>query len=743
MEKRFLFTVLFCLSYAAAFSQTYYIDYAGGSDSSDGLSATTAWVHCPGDANAILNAKNASAGAGATFLFKGGVHYRGTIVMKFSGGGVPVTYKGDGWGVEKAIIDGADILPTQWQACQSAADAGGNPNWHNIFYTAFSGTISPFNQLFENGERAFIAQTPNMSDPFWDDRIDEYFTVLNGNITRTSLRDDIFLNQASSDYWNGAYIQMWIQPNVIGIKKVISFDPGSHTIFFDSLSSEAVYGDRDQFYCMVNHLSALDRPGEYVIDEANQRLYYWPYGNIADCVFSASTRSYGLGINGCSNVCIEGLKVQGNTSDGAAYAIWNNKTWDAPAQNIIIRNCEITQTRTRDGRKGSISIDNADGVLIESNFIHNCQRNSGINAGAKNVTIRNNIITKVGYKGIWSMGSENLRILNNTITECEGTHGNPVSVFTTTNSLTANNFLEATSEVFTFEGNTNTVVHNNIILGVVNNEEETGTNIIRQNGSEHSYCYGYTVITNNTLLFSKTNNAVGITQYFEDLSKVIVKNNISDGGPGGTTGMSMSRSNNIYTGLSWSQKERYGWYLMDEEYVMTNLDTLFISPAGSDFHLSGLSPARNNGLNPDVIIPLEIKNLFPDYSFSQDFEGKIRGIDGSYDIGALEYSDPNGIDDPNGIPEKYSLSQNYPNPFNPSTCIDYHVSNTGFVTLKIYDILGREVVTLINETISAGDHTVEWNGINSAGKHVGSGVYFYVLRIDKKFFSAKKMLLLE
>ncbi|MBN1398775.1 MAG: hypothetical protein JXA06_12155 [Bacteroidetes bacterium] len=209
MKKVFLLTVSFFLSHGAVLSQTYYIDYANGSDSSDGLSASTAWMHCPGDANAILNAKNASIGAGGIFLFKGGVHYRGTIVMKFSGGtGAPVTYKGDGWGVEKAVIDGADILPAQWQACQSAEDAGGNPNWHSIFFTAYTGAISPFNQLFENGERAFIAQTPNMSDPFWDDRKDEYFTVLNGNITRTSLRDDIFLIQASSDYWNGAYIQM-------------------------------------------------------------------------------------------------------------------------------------------------------------------------------------------------------------------------------------------------------------------------------------------------------------------------------------------------------------------------------------------------------------------------------------------------------------------------------------------------------------------------------------------------------
>ena len=103
--------------------------------------------------------------------------------------------------------------------------------------------------------------------------------------------------------------------------------------------------------------------------------------------------------------------------------------------------------------------------------------------------------------------------------------------------------------------------------------------------------------------------------------------------------------------------------------------------------------------------------------------------------------------------ETYLLSQNYPNPFNPSTTIKFRTplnsplyqrgETGGLVTLKIFDILGREVTTLVNEHKPAGNYTVEWNGTNSAGQMVGSGIYFYQLKTSNGFMETKKMLLLK
>ena len=85
----------------------------------------------------------------------------------------------------------------------------------------------------------------------------------------------------------------------------------------------------------------------------------------------------------------------------------------------------------------------------------------------------------------------------------------------------------------------------------------------------------------------------------------------------------------------------------------------------------------------------------------------------------------------------YYLSQNYPNPFNPSTVISYQLPVNSKVSLKIYDLLGREVATLVNEEQSAGWKEVEWNASN-----IASGIYFYKLQADN-FIETKKMLVIK
>lgn len=95
----------------------------------------------------------------------------------------------------------------------------------------------------------------------------------------------------------------------------------------------------------------------------------------------------------------------------------------------------------------------------------------------------------------------------------------------------------------------------------------------------------------------------------------------------------------------------------------------------------------------------------------------------------------------NVIPENYSLSQNYPNPFNPVTKINYELPKDGKVKLVIYDILGREVKSLVNnEFKTAGRYTVEFNGTQFA-----SGVYFYRIQVEdgKGFTAVKKMVLVK
>jgi len=128
------------------------------------------------------------------------------------------------------------------------------------------------------------------------------------------------------------------------------------------------------------------------------------------------------------------------------------------------------------------------------------------------------------------------------------------------------------------------------------------------------------------------------------------------------------------------------------------------------------------------------------YSFIDklDKEGKyyyrLKQID--FD-GSFSYS--NIVEINYSLPVKYSLSQNYPNPFNPSTKIEYSIPKSGFVSLKVYDLLGREIVTLVSEEKQKGKYEIEFD----AAKYIlTSGIYFYSIKAGA-FVGTKKLLLLK
>lgn len=93
------------------------------------------------------------------------------------------------------------------------------------------------------------------------------------------------------------------------------------------------------------------------------------------------------------------------------------------------------------------------------------------------------------------------------------------------------------------------------------------------------------------------------------------------------------------------------------------------------------------------------------------------------------------------VPGKFQLSQNYPNPFNPETTINYTLFESGHVSLKVYDSIGRKVTTLVNKTMSPGEHSVTFNS-NNSNRELSSGVYIYKLEVGEHQKS-KNMLLVK
>jgi len=89
------------------------------------------------------------------------------------------------------------------------------------------------------------------------------------------------------------------------------------------------------------------------------------------------------------------------------------------------------------------------------------------------------------------------------------------------------------------------------------------------------------------------------------------------------------------------------------------------------------------------------------------------------------------------VPTEFSLSQNFPNPFNPSTKIKYSVPQSSNVVIKVFDVLGNEIETLVNEEKTSGTYEVTWYA-----EQLPSGVYFYQLQAGE-YIKTKKMLLLK
>ena len=174
--------------------------------------------------------------------------------------------------------------------------------------------------------------------------------------------------------------------------------------------------------------------------------------------------------------------------------------------------------------------------------------------------------------------------------------------------------------------------------------------------------------------------------------------------------------------------------------------------------LADLATKRNStysGVLDDLFHPVEGMKIGIDFSCNDRDLGADRELvfcyssfnnDQSYNnpslwadtwIGNKMVVDPDGVEDANGVVNSFNLAQNYPNPFNPSTKISYAIQSPELVTLRVYDVLGREVAMLVNQYQSAGNHTVSFDASSLA-----SGMYFYKLEAGS-FQSIKKMMLLK
>jgi hypothetical protein len=597
-------------------SGVYYVDFVTGSNTNRGVSPDAPWKHAPGDPNATNVPRSVTLQPGDTIFFKGGVVYRGGFEMKFSGSpDKPIVYDGSSWGSGRAIIDGSNPFTQTWTRCASAADAGNNPNWNEIFVATAPANHNFRIPIFENGVLLNIAQDPNPPDPFFYEDTGDFRTLSISDpftrITRTSITDPYFFNQSSDNYWDGAYIQVWRQPNVVSMVRILSFNPANYTVTFEDMGGEP-YTDRDSRYAVMNHRSLIDRPGEFCV--YNGRVYAWlrqPGSPV-----EVGARKRGINVTGQSHIVVRGFHVQkfyGDVKDFYMGVGILCRSTSGISSFVTIRD-NIVENIIAAEKSGAVYLDNkAENIFFEDNIVRENQ-NRGVLVYSNLARLRRNTIERVTGTGILMMSSANGQITHNRLDKLTGSHANGISVYMyCADILVAGNYVANSLMPLTIRETNNIYIFNNVF-------DSTGYDTTISLWTEVT---GHLYIINNTLIQNSRNFALNGAE-----GSGVVINNIVDGGNGKT------RLHNIYTGLAWNQTPKYDWSLSTGEFLSEDLGSLLVGVTTGDYRLLPNSPAVDAGIDAAEYLP---RLKFPDFDFTVDRDGTRRPQGTTWDIGAHEF----------------------------------------------------------------------------------------------------------
>jgi hypothetical protein len=586
----------------------YYVDFEGGRDDGDGRAPGSAFKHCPGDAEAEAHAAGVELKPGAKVVFKGGVDYRGSVTVRWSGAeGNPIVYDGntDGtFGTGRAVIQGGEPV-TGWQKVASTEEVQGNPHWQELYYTYLDDRYSFFNfSLYEGDTYLNAAQDPKPEDPFFHDRIESYrqTTTADGG----SLTDPDYFTSPDPNYYNGAYLGVHIQPNYIAYQRITGYSPAEHKVTFTP-HGQRTYGRRGTRYSLLNSLELLSAPGEYCLgpkDPATGRSR----------LVAISTRVHGFFIPEASYVVIDGFKImqQGGRRESAAVMTSS----DARHTGIVVRNNEVCRcwptpnvdiTRPR-LIQGAITMLNVSHSLVERNVIYENRRMGILGGNFDDSVCQYNYLRRNGSTAASFHGCHGSKLLYNVVWDNLGIHANGLSVYLgSSDMLVEGNEVYNSNDCLTLSSSSNIVVRRNIL-----DAHGTEACIAAWRGEPMANV----TIENNVLVRAGTGWKAAI---YEDagIDGCVIRNNILDGLACSRQGIRGELDHNLWTSKGRDfQGERPG------DVFESDLHKILVDPDNNDYRLKPGSPAIDAGAETDS---------------REDIAGTAVPQGAAPDIGAYEY----------------------------------------------------------------------------------------------------------
>jgi hypothetical protein len=473
--------------YTTLWATNYYVDFDNGNDSLAGTSPALAWKHTPGDVNAKVVPITTPIVGGDTILFKGGVHYRGNVIITKEGlPGKPIVYKGDGWGTGKAIMDGSEPL-TNWTQCAAAAECGGNPNWQHIYHTTtplvpatLRSGIGLAANLYQDDQMVPVSQEPDMPDPLFMDNLSYYQTA--AGMTATTATATWFRTLGGAGLV-GSYIFAWRSVNEVDFRKISAFDSTANRVTFQELA-EAPYTEASRWLVSVANSplgSILDHAGEYYLNETAvttgiYTVYLWPFNNqapnTADISISVRNRCFDVAR---SHITIEGFVIQkySGLDYGTAYAV--GKLTDAVVKShITVQHNDIIRNRCVFVYDAIVLV-KADSSLVEHNYFNQNARLRGVEfVDSYWSAVRENTFDRIGRTAVCLTGCSYSRAVGNYIKDCTGVHSNGISAYSSNtrglvdNILIANNTVINSNIPITTQGAKNIYIFDNVLWAGAN-----------------------------------------------------------------------------------------------------------------------------------------------------------------------------------------------------------------------------------------------------------------------------------
>jgi parallel beta-helix repeat protein len=419
----------------------------------------------------------------------------------------------------------------------------------------------------------------------------------------------------------------------------------------------------------------------------------------------------GINIENTSWIVIDGLEVKDQPRAGIRAAVsdfitiknnycHNNYRWGiftGFTDDVTIQNNTCSYSEDEHGIYVSNSSDRP--VIVNNHSFNNngcgIHMNGDISMGGdgiiSNATVSGNIIHDNGLGGgsaINMDGVQDSEIFNNLI---YNNHATGIAMY----------------QIDGGDGSKNNKVYNNTVI----NPSDARWNILVVDGSTGNTLYNNILINHHSFRGSIAIDAASTTGFISDYNILVNRLSNDDGN----------------SNMTLTQWQALGY---DLNSMIADLESqIFVDHLTGNFHLLQNAKAVDAGTN--LVLPIVF----------EDLDNIPRPQGSGFDIGAYEYNTISSVTETVSSVD-FILYQNYPNPFNPITNIRFQIDEFGFVSLKVYDVLGNEVVTLVNEDKPGGEYVIEFNSHSVSDQFFTSGVYIYQL-IAGNYIQTRKMVILK